>query len=96
MHGVVPVDFPCRKSFEYFLECDSSFEPGQCSAEAEVDAVAKRKMLAGLAPHVERVGIREFAFVAIGRCRQQQYGAASGNGDSVMLNICGDVASLDR
>lgn len=54
------------QAFEHEAESDFCFEPGQGSAEAEVDAVTEGKVPVGRAVNVEAVRVGELLLVAVG------------------------------
>src|ERR1700691_2361930 len=74
--GLVVVDLPFREAVEHLVEGDTPFEPGQRSAEAEVDAVAEGLVTADLAVDIETVPLGEVPLVTIGRTVQQHHDAA--------------------
>ena len=61
-------------------------------AEAEVDAVPEREVLADLAMDVEPVGVVELALVAVGGADEEQDRAALRDGLPVDLDVARDVA----
>src|SRR5205814_10659616 len=62
-------------------------EAGQWRAEAEVDARTEAEMMGGVAGHVEAVGIRVVALVAIGRAEERRHARALRHGDSCQLHL---------
>ena len=62
--------------FEDLVERDAAFEAGERGAEAEVDAVAEREVLADVAMDVEPVAVGEAAVVAVRRADQEHHHAA--------------------
>ena len=64
------------KRLEHLVERDAALEPGERGAEAEVDAVAEREVLADLAVDVEAVGVGVAALVTVGGADEEQHRAA--------------------
>src|SRR4029077_1508499 len=65
LHRVVPVDLPRGEAVEDLVEGDPSLEPGQCGAEAEVQAVAEGEVVVDPAADVEAVAVGELAVVTV-------------------------------
>ena len=68
--GAVEVDVPLGEALQHLVERDPAFEARERGAEAEVDAVPEREVLADLAVDVEAVGVVEAALVAVRRRRR--------------------------
>ena len=64
------VDVPLGEPLQHLFERDAALEPGQRGAEAEVDAVAEREVLADLAVDVEPVAVGVAPVVAVRRRRR--------------------------
>ena len=88
----VPVDVPGRKALQQLVDHDPSFQASQRHAQAEVRAVAEAEHVVDLATHVEGVGIREVALVAVRGSREHHQDAVGGDDLAVELGVGDDVA----
>src|SRR6266571_59427 len=61
-----------RQALKEKRETNICFEPGQGSAQAEMNAMAEGKMAVRGASNIEDLGIGEFSFVAIGRYQEER------------------------
>src|SRR6202040_2875694 len=63
-----------REALEHRSDRDRTFHPRQRCADAEVDALTQRNVIARRARDVEAIGIFELRWIAI--CRRQDYEAS--------------------
>src|ERR1700678_4555078 len=89
-----PVDRPLRESVQHLVDGHPSLEPGQCRAEAEVDAVAEAEVVGDLAADVKALGVFELAVFAVGRTVEEHHHAPLRHHLAVVLDVTTDRAGL--
>ena len=88
-----PVDLPLREALQYFFQRHPSLEPRERGAEAVVDAVAERELLADRPVDVETVAVGIAPVVTVGGPDEEQHGAACGHRPPVELHVARDVSA---
>src|ERR1035441_6254974 len=96
LHGAVPVDRPLREAIEHLVDGHPPFEPRQCGAEAEVDAVAEAEVLCGITVDIEAIAVGELSLVAIGRAVEEHHHVPLMHDPSVVLDVAVHRPSLYR
>src|SRR5690606_7614570 len=96
LDGMLPVDLPGRKPLQHLVQRDAALEPGERRSETEVDAVAEGEVMIDPSLDVEAVAAWEAALVAVRGAGQQEDGALRRHAPSVVLDVGGEKARLDR